>query len=168
MKIAVYPGSFDPMTKGHLDVIERGSNMFDKLVVSILVNSSKTPCFTTDERMDMIRKATSHLKNVSVDHFEGLLVNYMKENNYEYILRGLRTVADFENEIQMSTMNKKLNNKVETIFLMTDVNYSYISSTLIREIIKFNGDVKNMVPDLVYEKIAQKYGRTKDEDHSTS
>ncbi|HAE61161.1 MAG TPA: pantetheine-phosphate adenylyltransferase [Eubacteriaceae bacterium] len=166
MRIAVYPGSFDPMTKGHLDIIERGSKMFDKLVVAILVNSSKTPCFTTQERMDMISESVSHLENVVVEHFEGLLVHYMEKNNYQYVLRGLRALADFENEFQMASMNKKLYPDIEVVILMTNIKYSFISSTLIREIIKFGGDLKDMVPELVYKKISQKYGRVIDEDNS--
>ncbi|SHE27398.1 pantetheine-phosphate adenylyltransferase [Alkalibacter saccharofermentans] len=166
MRIAVYPGSFDPMTKGHLDIIERGSKMFDKLVVAILVNSSKTPCFTTLERMEMIEESVKHLDNVQVEHFEGLLVHYMEKNNYKYVLRGLRALADFENEFQMASMNKKLYPEIEVVILMTNIKYSFISSTLIREIIKFGGDLKDMVPELVYKKIDQKYGRVNDEDNS--
>lgn len=157
MKIAVYPGSFDPITKGHLDVIERGSRMFDQLIVSILTNSSKVPCFDTEERMDMIRKATAHLPNVEVDSFHGLLVDYMEKNRYGFVLRGLRALSDFDYEFQMASTNKKLNPNVEIVFLMTDINYSYINSTMVREVIKYGGNVEEMVPEVVMETIRTKF-----------
>lgn len=157
MKIAVYPGSFDPITKGHLDVIERGARMFDGLVVSILENSTKKPFFSTEERMDMIRKATSHLSNVTVDSFGGLLVNYLKENEYGFVLRGLRALSDFEYEFQMAAMNKRLDPDIEIVFLMTDINYSYINSTMVREVIKFQGNVEEMVPPEAMDTIKTKY-----------
>ena len=157
MKTAVYPGSFDPITKGHLDVIERGSRMFDHLVVSILTNSSKVPCFTTDERIEMIRKATAHLPNVEVDSFHGLLVDYMEKNHYGFVLRGLRALSDFDYEFQMASTNKKLSPHVEIVFLMTDINYSYINSTMVREVIKYGGNVQEMVPEVVMETIQAKF-----------
>lgn len=157
MKTAVYPGSFDPITKGHLDVIERGAKMFDRLVVSILVNSQKVPCFSTEKRMQMIKDATAHLSNVEVDCFDGLLVEYMEKNSYEYVLRGLRALSDFDNEFQMASMNKKLNQNIEIVFLMTDIQYSYINSTMVREVIKYRGNVEEMVPKEVIWAIQSKY-----------
>lgn len=157
MRVAVYPGSFDPITKGHLDVIERGAKMFDRLVVSILVNSQKVPCFTTEERIQMIKDATAHLPNVEVDSFDGLLVEYLKRNSYTYVLRGLRALSDFENEFQMASMNKRLNQDIEIVFLMTDINYSYINSTMVREVIKYRGNVEEMVPKEILKVIQSKY-----------
>ncbi|QSX08735.1 pantetheine-phosphate adenylyltransferase [Alkalibacter rhizosphaerae] len=168
MKIAVYPGSFDPITKGHLDVIERGARMFDGLVVSILENSTKKPFFSTEERMDMIRKATSHLSNVTVDSFGGLLVNYLKENKYGFVLRGLRALSDFEYEFQMAAMNKRLDPDIEIVFLMTDINYSYINSTMVREVIKFQGNVEEMVPPETMDTIKTKYKGEIHENHRTA
>ncbi|NTW72804.1 MAG: pantetheine-phosphate adenylyltransferase [Eubacteriaceae bacterium] len=157
MKTAVYPGSFDPITKGHLDIIERGAKLFDKVIVSILVNTSKVSVFSVEERIKMIQESVSHLDNVEVEYFEGLLVHYMEANNYQIIIRGLRAFADFESEFQMASMNKKLYSDIEIVFLMTNINYSYISSTLIREIIKFGGNVQEMVPPSVYERIIEMY-----------
>lgn len=145
------------MTKGHLDVIERGSHMFDRLIVSILINSTKTPYFTVEERMEMIRSATAHLTNVEVDSFDGLLVDYMRDNKHGFVLRGLRALSDFDYEFQMAAMNKRLLPEMEIVFLMTDINYSYINSTMVREVIRYNGDVEEMVPPEVLQIVKNKF-----------
>ncbi|MPW26044.1 pantetheine-phosphate adenylyltransferase [Alkalibaculum sp. M08DMB] len=158
MRIAVYPGSFDPITNGHVDIIERASKMFDKLIVSVLLNNKKEPMFTSDERIDMIKNSITHLNNVEVDSFEGLLVNYLNEKKVNVVIRGLRAMSDFENEFQMALMNKKLWDDVETIFLITKVEYSYLSSSAVKEVAVFNGHMKDLVPDNVYNKLQKKLG----------
>lgn len=155
MKTAVYPGSFDPVTHGHLDIIERAANIFDKVVVAVLQNNSKTPLFSVDERIDMLKKTTSSFKNVEIDYFSGLLVDYMKQNNYHVIIKGLRMLSDFEYEFQMALMNKKLNNDIETLFMMTNSKYAYLSSSIVKEIAKFNGDISELVPEYVATKFKE-------------
>lgn len=157
MRIAVYPGSFDPITNGHLDVIKRASRLYDKVIVGVLSNSSKSPLFSVDERIDMIASVTKDLKNVSADSFTGLLVDFAKSNNATVIIKGLRTVADFEYELQMALLNKALNPEYETVFLMTDTKYSYISSSMVKEVAKLNGDLNGFVPAQIVEKIKNKY-----------
>lgn len=129
MKTAVYPGSFDPVTKGHLDIIERSSKLFDKVIVVASNNTSKTPMFTVDEKVKILCECVSHLDNVEVDDFHGLLVDYVEKNNINVIVKGLRAISDFEMEFQMAGMNRKLNPKAETVFLMTSTEYSYLSSS---------------------------------------
>lgn len=157
MRIAVYPGSFDPITNGHLDIIERASRVYDKLIVGVLSNSSKKPLFTAGERVDMIRSVTRHIENVEVDTFEGLLVDFAKSKNATVIVKGLRTVADFEYEFQMALLNKALNPEYETMFMMTDTKYSYISSSMVKELAGFRGDLTGLVPCEIIEKIKEKY-----------
>ncbi len=161
MNSAVYPGSFDPITNGHLDIIERGAKMVDKLIVVVLVNKNKKPMFSLEERLDLIAKSVAHLPNVQVDCFEGLLVNYLCEKKINIVIRGLRAMSDFENEFQMALMNKKLCNHVETIFLVTKVEYSYLSSSAVKELALFDGEMKDLVPEYVYEKIIEKVERGK-------
>lgn len=156
MKTAVYPGSFDPVTYGHLDIIERATNIFDRVVVAVLQNSSKTPLFSVDERIDMLKKTTSLFKNVEIDSFSGLLADYMEQNNYRVIIKGLRMLSDFEYEFQMALMNKKLNNDIETLFMMTNSKYAYLSSSIVKEIAKFNGDISEFVPEYVAIKFKEK------------
>lgn len=158
MKIGVYPGSFDPITNGHINIIERASKMFDKLIVGVLVNSSKNPLFTVEERIDLIKNSTMHLDNIEIDSFKGLLVNYLCERKVNYVVRGLRAMSDFENEFQMALMNKKLWSDVETIFLVTKVEYSYLSSSAVKEVAQFNGDMSEFVPSYVANKIRDKLG----------
>ncbi len=146
MKQAIYPGSFDPVTNGHLDIIERASLMFDRLTVAILVNSQKKGLFTLEERAELIRESIKNISNVDVVCFSGLLADYCRENNKEIIIRGLRAISDYEYEIQMAQMNKKLNPKVDTVFLMTNPKYSYISSSLIKEVAGYGGCVSDLVP----------------------
>ena len=156
MRIAVYPGSFDPITNGHLDIIERASRVYDKVVVGVLSNKSKTPLFSTEERVDMIRKVTTGLPNIEVDTFEGLLVDFAASKNATVIVKGLRTVADFEYEFQMALLNKALNPEYETMFMMTDTKYSYISSSMVKELAGFGGDLTGLVPCDIIDKIKEK------------
>ena len=155
-KIAVYPGSFDPITNGHLDIIKRASRIFDKVYVSILVNSSKNSAFSLEERLEMIKQVTAEYDNVVVDSFSGLLVNYLKEKNASVIIRGLRAVSDFEYEFQMALMNHKLEKNIETLFMMTSGKYSYLSSSIVKEIAQYGGNLKDLVPDILIEKITEK------------
>lgn len=157
MRIAVYPGSFDPITNGHLDIIERASRIYDKVIVGVLNNASKTPLFTAEERREQISGVISGFDNVEVDVFDGLLVDFVKSKRASVIVKGLRTVADFEYEFQMALLNKALNPEYETVFLMTDSKYSYISSSMVKELAGFNGDLTGLVPCEIIEKIKQKY-----------
>lgn len=157
MRIAVYPGSFDPITNGHLDMIERASRLYDKLVVGVLSNASKNPLFTAKERVEMIERVTGHLDNVETDAFSGLLVDFAKSKGASVIIKGLRTVADFEYEFQMALLNKALNPEYETMFMMTDTKYSYISSSMVKELAGFHGDLTGLVPCEIIETIKEKY-----------
>ena len=157
MRTAVYPGSFDPITNGHLDIIERASRIYDKVVVGVLNNSSKKPLFSVNERIGLIKEVTSHIDNVEIDSFEGLLVDFVKGKDASVIVKGLRTVADFEYEFQMALLNKALNPEYETVFLMTDSKFSYISSSMVKELAGFNGDLTGLVPCEIIEKIKEKY-----------
>lgn len=157
MRTSVYPGSFDPITNGHLDIIRRASKIYDKVIVGVLNNPNKKPLFSAVERMEMIRSVTGGLDNVEVDCFQGLLVDFVKEKGAEVIVKGLRTVADFEYEFQMALLNKALNPEYETVFLMTDSKYSYISSSMVKELAGFNGDLMGLVPCEIINKIKQKY-----------
>ena len=157
MRIAVYPGSFDPITNGHLDIIERASRVYDKLVVGVLSNASNTPLFSAEKRVEMIRLVTKHLDNVEVDTFTGLLVDFAASKNATVIVKGLRTVADFEYEFQMALLNKALNPEYETMFMMTNTKYSYISSSMVKELAGFHGDLTGLVPCEIIETIEEKY-----------
>lgn len=157
MRIAVYPGSFDPITNGHLDIIERASRVYDKVVVGVLSNMSKKPLFTAEERVKMISLVTKHLENVEVDSFTGLLVDFAASKNATVIVKGLRTVADFEYEFQMALLNKALNPEFETMFMMTNTKYSYISSSMVKELAGFHGDLTGLVPCEIIEAIKEKY-----------
>nr|WP_206425302.1 pantetheine-phosphate adenylyltransferase [Staphylospora marina] len=159
MKIAVYPGSFDPITYGHLDLIERGLKVFDKLIVAVLINSSKQPLFTVEERKEMIREATRHLPGVEVDSFEGLLIDYMKKREAGVILRGLRAISDFEYELQIASINRKLNEEVETLFLMTNNRHSFISSAMVKEVARYGADVSDLVPPHVVEALRVRFAQ---------
>jgi pantetheine-phosphate adenylyltransferase len=156
--VAVYPGSFDPITNGHLDLIERGSKIFDELIVAVLRNPEKDPLFTPEERLEMLREATQHCSNISVDSFHGLLVNYAVRKQARVILRGIRAVSDFENEMTMALMNRKLDGNLETVFMMPSVSYTFLSSRLVREIVRFGGDVRGLVPPLVEARLRAKVG----------
>ena len=156
-RIAVYGGSFDPITKGHLDIVERGARIFDQVVVAVLVNLRKEPLFSVEERMDFIASATNHLDNVTVDHFPGLLVNYLQQKKAGFIIRGLRAVSDFESELQLASMNRELDPQAETIFIPTHHEYSYLSSSIIKEIARHGGDVSHFVPAPVDTALKEKY-----------
>lgn len=156
MRIAVYPGSFDPVTNGHLDIIRRASRLYDKLIVGVLNNMNKKPMFTAEERKEMIDNEIRDLPNVSCDVFSGLLVDFAKQNGATVIVKGLRTVADFEYEFQMALLNKALNPEYETMFLMTDTKYSYISSSMVKEVAKYNGELNGLVSKNVIAKIKDK------------
>ena len=155
---ALYTGSFDPMTNGHLDIIRRASKMFKELTVGVIVNPSKKCLFTEDERVEMIREVVSDLDNVKVDTFRGLLADYVNSGNFDAVVRGLRATSDFEDEIQMAQMNAKLFNPgVESVFLMTSPEYSFISSSMIKEVAFLKGHVEGLVPDVVLKKITEKF-----------
>ena len=154
--LAIYPGSFDPTTNGHLDLIERGSRLFDHLVVAVLTNLEKEPLFTLEERVAMLREATAGMANVSVDKFSGLLVDYAMRKKARAILRGIRAFSDYEYELQMALMNRQLQPELETVFLTPAEAYSYISSRLVKEISRHGGSVKGLVPPVVEEKLRQK------------
>jgi len=155
---AIYPGSFDPLTNGHLDLIERGSKIFHELVVAILKNSEKEPLFDAAERREMLTEATSRWPNVRVDTFSGLLVDYVVKQKANAVLRGIRAISDYEYELQMALMNRKLNSSVETIFMMPAEAYSYLSSRLVKEVFRLGGSVRGLVPPNVEERLQKKFG----------
>ena len=156
MRIAVYPGSFDPLTNGHVDIIRRGARMFDRVIVAILLNAEKSPLFTADERARLIRDVLRDVPSVEVDTFEGLLVDYMKQKNANVIVRGLRAVSDFEYEMQMALMNRHISGDVETVFMMPSEEYTYVSSRLVKEVAMLGGSVKGLVPDRVEKRLIEK------------
>ena len=157
MKTALYPGSFDPITNGHLDVIERASKIFDRLIVAILVNAQKQTLFTVEERMDMIRRVIGSWPHVEVDHFGGLLVDYARRQGVHTVIRGLRAVTDFEHEFQMALTNRQLDPDFESVFLMTSNAYAYLSATVVREVAQFGGNVDVFVPPCVVQKLKDKF-----------
>lgn len=157
MAIAVYPGSFDPVTYGHLDIVERGAKIFDKVIVAIGQNRAKKTMFTVEERIELLKGVTSHLPNVEVDAFNGLLVDYMKSKNSNTIIKGLRAVSDFEYEMQMALINKNLDDSIETFFMMTNNKYSFLSSSIVKDIAKYGADVSDLVPQLVQEALRKKF-----------
>jgi pantetheine-phosphate adenylyltransferase len=157
-KIAIYPGSFDPITNGHIDIVERGLKIFDKLIVSILHNPKKEYLFSLEERLEMLRDCLKKFKNVEIDSFDGLLVDYAASRNADAILRGLRAMSDFEYEFQMALMNRRLNREVQTVFLMTGLRWIFTSSSIIKEAVQFGGNINGMVPTLVQKKLKEKYG----------
>jgi pantetheine-phosphate adenylyltransferase len=156
MRIGIYPGSFDPPTLGHLNIIERASGLFDKVIVAAMVNGSKQSAFTMEEKADFLRRMTKHLPNVEIDTFSGLLADYVAEKDASAIVKGVRAVSDFEYEFQMALANKKLNPKAETVFLMTDEHYLYLSSTIVRDIARHGGDISGFVSEEIREDIQNK------------
>ncbi len=148
-KVAIYPGSFDPVTNGHIDIIERGLELFDRIIVTILPNSSKSPMFTVEERKEMLSESLSNFPNVEIDSFDGLLVDYAEKRKANAILRGMRAVSDFDYEFQLALMNRKLNREVQTVFLMTGLRWIYISSSIVKDAAKFGGDIDGLVPETV-------------------
>lgn len=157
MARALYSGSFDPVTYGHIDIIKRAANIFDQVVVAVLNNKAKNPLFSVEERVNMLEETTKDLKNVKVTSFSGLLVDFAKEENINVIVRGLRAVTDFEYELQMAQTNHELLPEVDTMFLTTSILYSYVSSTIVREVASYHGDVSHFVPECIAQKIYSKY-----------
>ena len=153
---AIYPGSFDPVTYGHLDIIERAASISDELIVGVLQNKAKTPLFSVEERVTILSEVTKNLKNVKIVPFEGLLIDFAKQMGAKVIVRGLRAITDFEYELQMSQTNRKLYADVETLFLSTSLDYSYLSSTTVKEVASFGGDITQFVPEFVAKKVTEK------------
>ena len=161
MKSAIYPGSFDPVTYGHLDIIKRAADIADHLTVAVLNNSAKTPLFSVEERVNILKEVTKDIPNVSVESFSGLLINYAKEKDIHVSVRGLRAITDFEYELQIAQTNRKLSNgELDTIFLTTSLEYSYLSSSSVKEIASFNGNISQLVPEYVAKLVYEKYGHT--------
>ncbi len=159
MKTAVYPGSFDPVTYGHLDIMKRASMMFDEVIVAVMCNSTKTPLFTLDERVKMLRESVKELPNIRIESFSGLLIDYCKSKDIHIVIRGLRAITDFEYELQIAQTNKELSHsKVDTVFLTTSLEYSYLSSSVVKEIASYNGDITPCVPSFVSDNLYRKYG----------
>ena len=154
--ISIYPGSFDPLTNGHLDLIERGARLFSRLIVAILRNDSKASLFSVEEREEMLRESVKHLGNVAVESFDGLLVKFAAEKGARVILRGIRAVSDYEYELQMALMNRKLHQEIETVFMLPGEAYSYVSSRLVKEVYRLGGDVSDLVPAIVEQRLRAK------------
>jgi pantetheine-phosphate adenylyltransferase len=157
MRTVIYPGSFDPLTNGHLDVIQRATKLFDKVIVAVAKNDSKNPLFSLAERLELVQSCVKHLPNVEADSFDGLLVNYVEERSAQAIIRGLRAVSDFEFEFQLALMNRKLNERVETIFMMPKDTYTFLSSRIVKELASLGGDVSAFVPAHVRTALAEKF-----------
>ena len=153
MHVAVYPGSFDPLTNGHLDIIRRGTRLFDRLLVAILENEGKSPLFTVAERVELIKRCTESIPGVEVHSFSGLLVDFMRVHKATVVVRGIRAISDYEYELQMALMNRELNPMAETIFMLPAVEYTYVSSRLVKEVFRLGGDVARLVPPLVLESL---------------
>ena len=158
MQTAVYPGSFDPCTNGHLDIITRAAHLFDRVVVAVLVNDLKTPAFTLEERVDMIKRVTGHLENVEVTAFSGLLADFMKKNGHCVIIKGLRAVSDFEYEFQMALTNHALFDEIETVFMPCSSEFMFLSSSIVKDVAKYNGNLTGLVPDALVGTIKHRFG----------
>lgn len=159
-RIAVYPGSFDPITMGHLDIIERASKIYDKIIIGVLENpEKKNSLFSSTERVELINKVISHLENVEAESFNGLTINYMKKKKANIIIRGLRAVSDFEYEFQMASINHKLEPSIETLFMMTNSKYSYLSSSAVKQVAMYGGCIKELVPDEIIKDVIEKMGK---------
>jgi pantetheine-phosphate adenylyltransferase len=160
-KTAIYPGTFDPITNGHLSIVKRALKIFDKLIIAILINAQKSPLFSIEERKEMITHAVKGIANVEIDTFEGLLVDYAVKRDSNVILRGLRAMSDFEYEFQLALINRKLNRNVQSVFLMTDYKWFYTSSTIIKEAASLGGDIRGLVPEIVQKKLKEKFSKLK-------
>lgn len=163
MNIAIYPGSFDPVTNGHLDIIERTAKIFDKVIVAILINSSKVPTFSTEEKTAMLKKATAHIPNVEIEFFDGLLVNFVKSKGAHVIVKGLRAISDFEYEFQMAMLNKSVEPEIETLFMMTSNKYSYLSSSIVKELGRLGAGLTDLVPEVIEKDIIAKLTKDRKE-----
>lgn len=159
MKTCIYPGSFDPITYGHIDIIDRASKIADKLIVAVLNNHDKKSLFTVDERVEMIKESIKGYDNVEVESFDGLLVDYAKSKNAKIVIRGLRAVTDFEYELQMAQTNRELENDIDTVFLLTNLKYSYLSSSIVKQVASFDGDVSKFVTPQVADRLKKKYNK---------
>ena len=157
-RIAIYPGSFDPVTNGHIDILERGLKLFDKIIVAILLNPGKDPLFTVEERIHMLKISLKKINNIEIDTFSGLLVDYAAKKKSHAILRGMRAVSDFEYEFQLALMNRRLNREIQTVFLMTGLRWIFTSSSIIKEAARFGGNINGMVPPIVNHKLKEKFG----------
>jgi pantetheine-phosphate adenylyltransferase len=158
-RLAIYPGSFDPVTNGHLDIVKRGLKIFDKIIVTIMLNPAKKALFSVEERIHMLSTSLQEFPNIEIDTYDGLLVDYAAKRKAHGILRGMRAVSDFEYEFQLALMNRRLNNEIQTVFLMTGLRWIFTSSSIIKEAARFGGDVTGMVPQLVQRKLKEKFGR---------
>ena len=159
-KLAIYPGTFDPITNGHLDIIQRAVNLIDRVIVGVTTNPAKTPLFSADERVEMIQKSVSNMASVAVEHFDGLLMNYAKKKEANVIVRGLRAITDFEFEFQMALVNRRLAEHIVTVFLMPNEKYTYLNSTIVKEVAKFGGDVGSFVSKDVDERLRKKFNHS--------
>jgi len=159
MKTAIYPGSFDPVTNGHIDVIKRALKIFDKIIVAVGDNPGKEPTFTTEERLEMLRESTKDMKNVEIDAFTGLLLDYVKSKDSRIIIRGLRAVSDFDFEFQRALMNRVVDDEIETIFIMTKEHYVYLNSSIVKEMAMFDGKLNGLVPEIVEKKLKEKFSK---------
>ena len=157
MKTAIYPGSFDPVTLGHYDIIERSSKIFDKLIVGVLNNSAKSPLFSVEERVNMLKDVTSHFPNVEVQSFAGLLIEFVRSNDANVIVRGLRAITDFEYELQLAQMNRVIAPEIDTLFLTTNLKYAYLSSSMAKEVAMYGGDISSFLSPEIAEKVREKY-----------
>ncbi len=158
--IAIYPGSFDPITLGHVDIITRGSRLFDRVIVLVSSNPNKVPMFSTAERIDQIERSVGHLSNIDIDHYDGLTITYARQHRAQVLLRGLRVLSDFEKELQMAHTNKTLADDIETLFLSTSTEYGFLSSSLVKEIASFGGPIDHLVPNHVARDVYQCYAQT--------
>lgn len=163
MRIGIYPGSFDPVTRGHLDIIDRASRLVDELIIGVLVNSAKKPLFTMDERVEFIKRVTKDIPNVKIEAYDGLLVEFAKSRGAQILVRGLRAVTDFEYELQIAQTNHKLDSSIDTVFLTTSVEYSYVSSSIVREVASYGGDIRQFVPECIVDDIYNKAGGNSNE-----
>jgi len=162
-KIAIYPGSFDPVTNGHMDIIERGLSIFDRIIITILENPAKQVLFTVSERMELLAESLKEFSNIEIASYGGLLVDYAKQRGAHAILRGMRAVSDFEYEFQMALMNRRLDREIQTVFLMTGLRWIFTSSSIIKEAARFGGDIESMVPPVVKQRLMEKFNLTEDQ-----
>ena len=157
MNTFIYPGSFDPVTNGHMDIIDRASKICDKLIVAVLISHNKQPLFSMEERVNLLKRAVGHCKNVEIDCFSGLLVDYVVQKNANVIIKGLRAVSDFEYELQMALLNQKMAPDIETLFMMSNINFSFLSSSMVKELARYGGNIRGLVPECIEEDVLNKF-----------